>query len=80
MLMPSLLFLSVSSLVLHTCGAFTPINDTNFETAVIEWTSNATIANATYGDISDWDTGDVIDMEYVSPQFGRMLATPRTSV
>ena len=80
MLMPSLLFLSVSSLVLHTCGAFTPSNRDDLKVAVDEWTDNAAAANATYGDIANWDTSLVGDMSYVSPQFGRMLAMPHAAV
>ncbi|MDA7757098.1 BspA family leucine-rich repeat surface protein, partial [Opitutales bacterium] len=40
----------------------TPLNDSNFQTAVDLWFSNEANATATYGHISDWNTSAVTNM------------------
>jgi len=38
---------------------------TSIKTAVNDWLSDATVAEATYGHISTWETGNVTDMSYL---------------
>ena len=40
----------------------TPITDANIRQAISEWISTPTFAEATYGNISDWDVSQVTDM------------------
>ena len=58
---------STSCGVLHlaalSCGG-TPLGDASIRTASDAWLANRTAAEATYGHISTWETGDVTDAPY----------------
>ena len=54
--------------ITHTCpGAVTgyAMDDSNIRTAAGKWIRNAAAAEATYGHISTWETGEVTDMNYL---------------
>merc|ERR1719305_929106 len=47
-----------------SCGG-KPMGDGSIRTAVAAWLSDATVAEATYGHISTWDTSGVTRMSYL---------------
>ena len=57
------------------CGG-APMSDSSIRTAVNAWLSNPAAAEATYGHISTWETGEVTDMNYL---FGAQYWQPSVS-
>ena len=57
------LFLVVIVSALASAAALTPITNANIKNAASEWVSNPSDATVKYGNITDWKTGDVTDMD-----------------
>ena len=63
------IFLIIHSISFSQSGTECIIDDSNIETAVDLWESDQASAEATYGDISIWDTSCVTDMSELFKNF-----------